>query len=110
MTQHKPATFNRWPAARYGNSARRPGDSAAPKPVRTYTPPPAGAGQSELQIYLREINRYPLLSAEEERELGGEIINENCQASREKKIRSNRRLVVSIAKRFTKPGVAITDL
>jgi RNA polymerase primary sigma factor len=110
MTQHKPATFNRWPAARYGNTPRRPGDAAAPKPVRAYTPPQAGEVQSELQIYLREINRYPLLSAEEERELGWKIINENCQASREKMIRSNLRLVVSIAKRFTKPGVAITDL
>src|SRR5262245_7120455 len=108
MTQHKPATFNRWPAARHNDTARRPGDTAAPK--RTYTPPPAGEVQSELQIYLREINRYPLLSAEEERELGWKIINENCQASREKMIRSNLRLVVSIAKRFTKPGVAITDL
>jgi RNA polymerase nonessential primary-like sigma factor len=108
MTQHKPATFNRWPAARHNGSARRPGDTATPK--RTYTPPPAGEVQSELQIYLREINRYPLLSAEEERELGWKIINENCQASREKMIRSNLRLVVSIAKRFTKPGVAITDL
>src|SRR5262245_9724489 len=105
MTQHKPATFNRWPSARRSHAGARPGDSAVSKP-RTYVPPSSGEVQSDLQIYLREINRYPLLSAEEERELGWKIINEDCPASREKMIRSNLRLVVSIAKRFTKPGVS----
>ena len=109
MTQHKPATFNRWPAARY-NQSRRPGDAATPKTPRVYVPPSDKEVQSDLQIYLREINRYPLLSAEEERELGWKIINNNDQQARETMIRSNLRLVVSIAKRFTKPGVAITDL
>src|SRR5436190_929150 len=109
MSQHKPATFNRWPAARFNQGSRR-GEPAAPKTPRVYAAPSDGEVQSDLQIYLREINRYPLLSAEEERELGWKIINNNDQQARETMIRSNLRLVVSIAKRFTKPGVSITDL
>jgi len=106
MTQPKPVSFNRWQAtSRTAESRARTRSDTTP---RTYS---AGAEvQSDLQIYLREINRFPLLTAEEERELGWKIINENCPASRERMIRSNLRLVVSIAKRFTKPGVSITDL
>jgi RNA polymerase primary sigma factor len=106
MTQPKPVSFNRWQAtSRTAESRAR----TRPEP----TPRSYAAGtevQTDLQIYLREINRFPLLTAEEERELGWKIINENCPASRERMIRSNLRLVVSIAKRFTKPGVSITDL
>jgi len=61
-------------------------------------------------MYLKEINRYSLLTAEEERELGWKIINDNCAASRERMIRSNLRLVVSIAKNYVNRGLAITDL
>lgn len=66
--------------------------------------------QSDLQLYLREINRTPLLSAEEERELGWAIINDNCQASRERMIRANLRLVVSIAKNYGNRGLTLIDL
>ena len=66
--------------------------------------------QSDLQVYLREINRVPLLTAEEERELGWAIINDNCPAARERMIRSNLRLVVSIAKNYTGRGLPLTDL
>ncbi|HYE61561.1 MAG TPA: RNA polymerase sigma factor RpoD/SigA [Phycisphaerales bacterium] len=106
MTQPKPVSFNRWQSTSRGAESRAR-VRREPEP-RTYS---ANAEvQSDLQIYLREINRYPLLTAEEERELGWKIINENCAQAREKMIRSNLRLVVSIAKRFTKPGVSITDL
>lgn len=68
------------------------------------------AVQSEIQLYLREVNRYPLLTAEEERELGWKIINENCAASRERMIRSNLRLVISIAKNYANRGLSLSDL
>ncbi len=106
MTQHKSATFNRWQTT--SRSAESRARVSTPSPARSYSA--SSEVQSELQIYLREINRFPLLSADEERELGWKIINDNCAASRERMIRSNLRLVVSIAKRFTKPGVSITDL
>lgn len=66
--------------------------------------------KSSLQTYLQEINRYPLLTAEEERELGWKIINEQCPAARDRMIKSNLRLVVAIAKKYTNRGLQITDL
>jgi RNA polymerase primary sigma factor len=66
--------------------------------------------QSDLQLYLREINTTPLLTAEEEKQLGWAIINDNCAVSRERMIRSNLRLVVSIAKNYTNRGLALNDL
>jgi len=63
-----------------------------------------------LQTYLKEINRYQLLTAEEERELGWKIINDQCPVSRDRMVNSNLRLVVSIAKKYTNRGLPITDL
>ena len=71
----------------------------------------AGAGlQGSLQIYLRQINEIPLLSAEDERQLGWAIINDNCPIARERMIRANLRLVVSIAKNYSNRGLQIQDL
>lgn len=66
--------------------------------------------QSDLQMYLREINRYPLLTADQEKELGWAIINDNCPMARERMIRSNLRLVVAIAKNYSNRGLALPDL
>jgi RNA polymerase primary sigma factor len=66
--------------------------------------------QSDLSLYLKEINRTALLTAEDERELGWKIINDNCAASRERMIRANLRLVVSIAKNYVNRGLSLTDL
>jgi len=66
--------------------------------------------QSDLQLYLREINRFNLLTPEEERELGWAIINDNCEVSRERMIRSNLRLVVAIAKNYQNRGLVLSDL
>jgi len=52
-----------------------------------------------IQMYLKEIGRYPLITFEEEVELAKRI-EKGEEAAREKLTRSNLRLVVSIAKRY----------
>lgn len=61
-------------------------------------------------MYLREINKCDLLTAEEERELGWAIINDNCPVARERMIRANLRLVVAISKNYTNRGLSLPDL
>lgn len=77
---------------------------------RTGPPSAGGAVKSDLQVYLREISVTPLLTAEDEKELGWAIINDNCPQARERMIRANLRLVVAIAKNYTNRGLPITDL
>ena len=68
------------------------------------------AVESALRVYLEEINIAPLLTAEEERELGNRIIHENDAQARDQMIRSNLRLVVSIAKKYANRGMPLQDL
>jgi RNA polymerase primary sigma factor len=66
--------------------------------------------KSPLQLYLREIDCAPLLTSEEERQLCWKIMHENCPLARERMIRSNLRLVVSVAKRYADRGLPLSDL
>lgn len=70
----------------------------------------AAGVRSDLQLYLSEINKTPLLTADEEKELGWAIRNDNCAAARERMIRANLRLVVSIAKHYANRGLTLPDL
>lgn len=71
---------------------------------------PSTRVKSELEIYLKDIDKSPLLTAEEERELCWSIIQDNCPFARDRMIRSNLRLVVNIAKRFNNRGMQLQDL
>lgn len=62
-----------------------------------------------IRMYLNEIQRYPLLTADEEKELTIAVQNGNIQA-RNKLINSNLRLVVSIAKHYVNLGLSYLDL
>ena len=64
-----------------------------------------------IQIYLREIGQYPLLTASEERELA-QRIEKGDDESRNILARSNLRLVVSIAKKYVgrSPDLTLLDL
>jgi RNA polymerase primary sigma factor len=70
----------------------------------------SAAVQSGLQLYLRQINESPLLTADEEKTLGRRIINDNDPAARERMVRSNLRLVVNIAKNYVNRGLSLPDL
>jgi len=65
--------------------------------------------EPSLETYLREINKVPLLTAEEEKSLAREISMGDL-ASRERMIRANLRLVVSIAKHYMNRGLSFMDL
>jgi len=71
---------------------------------------PSIAVQNGLQIYLRQINESPLLTADQEKELARRIINDNDPAARERMVRSNLRLVVNIAKHYVNRGLQLPDL
>ena len=62
-----------------------------------------------VRMYLKEIGRIPLLSAEEELELAKRMA-QGDQTAREKMAESNLRLVVSIAKRYVGRGMQLLDL
>ena len=62
-----------------------------------------------VRLYLREIGKIPLLSAEEEMELARRIIDGDKKA-KDKMAEANMRLVVSIAKRYSGRGLDFLDL
>jgi RNA polymerase primary sigma factor len=90
----------------------------------------AGAeGADPLTVYLQQISPYPLLTADEERELATEIqdlkvrIHDSAKSAqqnqqltrllseaRHRMVQSNLRLVVSIAKRYQHQGLGLLDL
>ncbi len=65
--------------------------------------------EDSIQMYLREIGREPLLTPEEEVSLAKAKERGNQEAA-QKLIRSNLRLVVSIAKKFTGRSLSLLDL
>lgn len=62
-----------------------------------------------VRLYLHEIGKIPLLTAEEEIDLAMKI-REGNQRAKDKMAEANMRLVVSIAKRYTGRGLDFLDL
>lgn len=69
------------------------------------------SGYDSIQMYLREIGQYPLLTAHEERVLAKRIVDGDEEA-RNLLARANLRLVVSIAKKYVgrSPDLTLLDL
>ena len=68
------------------------------------------AVQSGLHLYLRQINKNPLLTAEQEKDLARRIIKDNDPEAREVMVSSNLRLVVNLAKHYVNRGLSLPDL
>ncbi len=62
-----------------------------------------------VRLYLREIGKIPLLTAEEELELAQKVVSGDKRA-KDKMAEANMRLVVSIAKRYVGRGLDLLDL
>ena len=73
------------------------------------TPPELSRGADPVQIYLNEIGSTPLLTAAEEVFVARACLAGD-EASRHRMIKSNLRLVVMIAKRYTNRGLPLLDL
>jgi len=65
--------------------------------------------KSALQLYLNDINKYPLLTPEEEKVITN-AVKMGDESAREKLIKSNLRLVISIAKNYVNRGLSFLDL
>lgn len=93
-----------------GNLIELPGDEITQKELREAT-----IVSSELpdnvQIYLKEIGKTPLLSSAEERDIAKRV-TQGDEEARQRLIKANLRLVVSIAKRYVNrsPQLSILDL
>jgi RNA polymerase primary sigma factor len=78
-------------------------------------PPSYGNGElaaltgDTLQLFLRDIRRHPLLSADEEVELAKRIERGDLEA-KERMVNSNLRLVVSLAKKYQGHELSLLDL
>jgi RNA polymerase primary sigma factor len=65
--------------------------------------------ETSIDTYLRDINRVPLLTPKEETELA-QRVKKGDKKARERFIRANLRLVVSIAKQYVNKGLSFLDL
>jgi len=93
-----------------GNLIELPGDEITQKELAEAAMISAGLPDN-VQIYLKEIGKTPLLSSAHEREIAKKV-SQGDEESRHKLIKSNLRLVVSIAKRYANrsPQLSILDL
>ena len=63
-----------------------------------------------LSTYLKDIDESPLLTAQQECQLAERIIKDQDPEARDRMIRSNLRLVGSIAKNYMRRGLPLSDL
>jgi len=81
------------------------------KKYATYGTRSADAGYDSIQIYLKEIGQYPLISASMEKDLARKIQQGDVEA-KNLLAKANLRLVVSIAKKYVgrSPDLTLLDL
>ncbi|HOX92122.1 MAG TPA: sigma-70 family RNA polymerase sigma factor, partial [Spirochaetales bacterium] len=77
--------------------------------TRTYKANDLSSDSNVLSIYLKEINRIPLLTREEE-DRYARAAAQGDQAAKDMLVKSNLRFVVNVAKRYQNQGMALSDL
>jgi RNA polymerase primary sigma factor len=82
-------------------------EEASPDDGRVYLDD--DVADDSVRLYLREIGKIPLLSAEEELELAHRVVAGD-KTAKDKMAEANMRLVVSIAKRYVGRGLDLLDL
>ena len=96
-----------------------PAAQAAPEPVETHddqldlSVPEGISIDDPVRMYLKEIGKVPLLTAEEEVEIAKKLesgTDEEKEEAKRKLSEANLRLVVSIAKRYVGRGMLFLDL
>ena len=75
----------------------------------SYTDKESGAKDESMRQYMDEIRQFPLLTAEQERELASRCARGDEDAIRQM-VNSNLRLVVSVAREYDRRGVPLMDL
>ena len=91
---------------------KKPGKSNTTGPAKTrsvYANGRSASNYDVTRIYLSEIGRARLLTAEEEISLT-RAAQKGCIASRQRMIESNLRLVVNLARNYVKRGLPLLDL
>ena len=82
-----------------------------PTTKNTAIAPIYGAGDDiSLAKYINEIQKFPILSAEQEYEYATKWVNERDNVAAEKLVASHLRLVVSVAYDFKNYGLPVSDL
>ena len=79
------------------------------EPTRYQNGDVVGTTTDALQLFLNEVRRHPLLTADEEVELAKRIERGDLEA-KERMVNSNLRLVVSIAKKYQGQELSLLDL
>jgi RNA polymerase primary sigma factor len=69
----------------------------------------SGTDENILSMYLKEINRIPLLSRDEEESIA-RAAAKGSQSARDKLVNSNLRFVVNVAKKYQGQGLPLSDL
>ena len=109
VLRHKAAESPRPHQAPPYHPARRRG---AEREERVFEEAEHTLDRTPMKIYLKQIEHIPLLTPAEEIELGEKVQarGRGTQEARHRMIRSNLRLVISIAKRYTNMGLTFSDL
>ena len=82
-----------------------------PSTQTNYMTPVYGAGDDvSLAKYINEIQKFPILSAEQEYEYASKWVKDHDNSAAEKLVASHLRLVVSVAYDFKNYGLPVSDL